>query len=54
MVVGIGTEFIENHKEGVSKQDCEQTSFKRWAETMKKEYLRMLICLLSDTCMNLP
>lgn len=49
MVFGIGTEFIENEDENVTKQDCELNAFKRLQETLKKKYPRLPICLLADS-----
>ena len=49
MIISLATEFIENSKENASKQDCELSSFKRLAETVKKEYPRLPICLLADS-----
>lgn len=49
IVISLATEFIENPKANASKQDCELTSFKRLAETVKKEYPRLPICLLADS-----
>ena len=49
MIISLATEFIENPKENASKQDCELTSFKRLAETLKKQYPRLPICLLADS-----
>lgn len=48
-VVSIGTEFIENENEDVSKNDCETKAFKRLAEKLKKEYPRLNICVLADS-----
>ena len=48
-VVSIGTEFIENENEDVSKNDCETKAFKRLAERLKKEYPRLPICVLADS-----
>lgn len=45
----IGTEFIENEKEDVSKQDCEINAFKRLATKIKKSYSRLPITLLADS-----
>lgn len=36
-VISIGTEFIENEVEDVSKNDCETKAFKRLSERLKKE-----------------
>jgi hypothetical protein len=49
LVVSIATEFIENPNENPTKQDCERTSFKRLAESLKKMYPRLPICLLGDS-----
>lgn len=48
-VFSIGTEFIENEDEFVSKQDCERNAFKRLAERLKKEFPRLPICILADS-----
>lgn len=37
-VISIGTEFIENESEDVSKNDCETKAFKRLSERLKKEF----------------
>lgn len=49
LVISIGTEFIENEAEDVSKNDCETKAFKRLSEKMKKEYSRLPICVLADS-----
>jgi hypothetical protein len=49
MVLSIGTEFIENEKANVSKQDCEINAFKRLAEKIKKNFPKLRICLLADS-----
>lgn len=49
MIISLATEFIENPRANASKQDCELTSFKRLAETVKREYSRLPICLLADS-----
>lgn len=48
-VVSIGTEFIENENEDVSKNDCETKAFKRLAERLKKESPRLPVCVLADS-----
>lgn len=48
-VVSIGTEFIENENEDVSKNDCETKAFKRLAGRLKKEYPRLPVCVLGDS-----
>lgn len=49
LVISIGTEFIENEDENVSKNDCETKAFKRLSERIKKEYPRLPICVLADS-----
>lgn len=48
IVVSIGTEFIENESENVSKQDCETNAAKRLLEKIKKDYPRLPICIQGD------
>jgi len=48
-VFSIGTEFIENEDEFVSKQDCERNAFKRLEKRIKKEFPRLPICILADS-----
>ena len=48
VIISIGTEFIENENEEVSKQDCELNAAKRLLERIKKEYLRLPICIQGD------
>lgn len=49
MVFSLGTEFIENENEEVTKQDCELNAFYRLAEKLKKTYPRLPICILGDS-----
>lgn len=49
MVLSIGTEFIENESEDVTKQDCELKAFYRLAEKIKRIYPRLPICILGDS-----
>ena len=49
LVVSIATEFIENERENVEKQDCERNAFKRLAAKIKKDYPRLPICILGDS-----
>lgn len=49
MVFSIGTEFIENENEEVTKQDCEIKAFYRLAEKIKQTYKRLPICILGDS-----
>lgn len=48
-MISIGTEFIENEDEKVSKNDCETKAFKRLSEKLKKEYPRLEVCVLADS-----
>lgn len=48
VVISLGTEFIENEREDVEKQDCENKAAKRLLERIKKEYPRLKICVLGD------
>ena len=48
VVISLGTEFIENEKEDVSKQDCEINAAKRLMAKLKKEYPRLPICMQGD------
>jgi len=49
MVLSIGSEFIENESEDVTKQDCELKAFYRLAEKIKGTYKRLPICMLADS-----
>ena len=48
IVISLGTEFIENENEDVSKQDCELNAAKRLMSKIKKEYPRLPICMQGD------
>lgn len=48
VVISLGTEFIENENEDVSKQDCEVNAAKRLLARIKKEYPRLPICIQGD------
>lgn len=48
-VISIGTEFIENEADDVSKNDCETNAFKRLSERLKKEYPHLPVCVLADS-----
>lgn len=48
IVVSLGTEFIENENENVTKQDCEMNAAKRLLERIKKEYPRLPLCIEGD------
>lgn len=48
VVISLGTEFIENEKEHVTKQDCELNAAKRLLKKIKKDYPRLPICIQGD------
>lgn len=48
LVISIGTEFIENENESVSKQDCEMNAAKRLLGRIREEHPRLPICILAD------
>ena len=48
LVLSLGTEFIENESENVSKQDCEINAAKRLMVRLKKEYPRLPLCIQGD------
>lgn len=48
LVLSLGTEFIENEREDVPKQDCELNAARRLLSRIKKEYPRLKICLQGD------
>ena len=48
MVFSIGSEFVENEDEKVTKQDCEINAFKRLAKKIKEEYPRLKIIIEAD------
>ena len=49
MVISLATEFIENEREGVTKQDCELKAFYRLSARLKKAFPRLNICILGDS-----
>ena len=48
VVISLGTEFIENEKEDVEKQDCELNAAKSLMEKIKQDYPRLPICIQGD------
>lgn len=48
MALSVGTEFIENEREDISKQDCEQRAFTRLAKRLKWDFPQLNICLAVD------
>jgi len=49
IIISLGTEFIENESENVSKQDCEIKASKRLLKRIKEEFSRLKICILGDS-----
>jgi hypothetical protein len=49
MIFSVGSEFIENESENISKQDCEIKAFHRLAKKLKQTYKRLPICILGDS-----
>lgn len=49
IVVSIMTEFVENEKAEVEKQDCERKAAYRLIDRLKKEFPRLPICLCGDS-----
>ena len=49
IVISLGTEFIENEREDVDKQDCEINASKRLLKRIKEEYPKLKICILGDS-----
>lgn len=47
-VISLGTVFIENESEDVTKQDCELAAAKRLMEQLKNEYPKLPICIQAD------
>lgn len=48
IVISLDTEFVENEKEDVSKQDCEIKAFYRMAKRIKKNHPKMRIIISGD------
>ncbi len=48
IALSMATEFIENPRRGVSKQDCELKAFYRLAEKIKRRFPQLKIVLLLD------
>lgn len=49
IIISLGTEFIENESEDVSKQDCEINASKRLLKRIKEEFPKLKICILGDS-----
>lgn len=48
IVISLDSEFVENEKEDVEKQDCEIRAFYRMAKRIKKEYPKLSIIISGD------
>lgn len=48
IVISLDSEFVENEKEDVKKQDCEIKAFYRMAKRIKKEYPKLPIIISGD------
>lgn len=48
IVISLDSEFVENEKEDVEKQDCEINAFYRMAKRIKKEYPKLPIIISGD------
>lgn len=48
IVISLDSEFVENEKEDVEKQDCELRAFYRMAKRIKKEYPKLPIIISGD------
>lgn len=48
VAISLGSEFIENEREDMSKQDCETNVAKRLLKRIKKDYPRLPICIQGD------
>lgn len=49
VVISLDTEFIENEKEDVPKQDCEIAAAKRLLKRLVKDYPRLPVCIQGDS-----
>lgn len=48
IVISLDTEFVENEKEDVEKQDCELRAFYRMVKIIKKEFPKLPIIMSAD------
>ena len=48
IVISLDSEFVENEKEDIEKQDCEIRAFYRMAKRIKKEYPKLPIIISGD------
>lgn len=48
LALSVGTEFIENERQDVEKQDCELKAFYRLVKTLKSDFPQTQLCLLLD------
>jgi len=49
VVISLDTEFIENEKEDVPKQDCEIEAAKRLLKRLAKDYPKLPVCIQGDS-----
>lgn len=49
IIISVDTEFIENEKEDVEKQDCEINAAKRLLARLKQDYPRLPVCIQGDS-----
>lgn len=49
IIFSIASDFIENEKGNPTKQDCERNAFKRLAQSLKRMFPRLPICILGDS-----
>lgn len=49
IIISLGTEFIENESEDVSKQDCEINASKRLLKRIKEKFPKLDVCILGDS-----
>lgn len=49
IIISLGTEFIENESEDVTKQDCEIKAAKRLMKNIKENFPRLKLCILGDS-----
>ena len=48
IVISLDTEFIENEREDVEKNDCEINAAKRLLERLRKDYPKLPVCIQGD------
>ena len=48
IIISLDTEFIENEREDVEKNDCEINAAKRLLERLRKDYPKLPVCIQGD------